>query len=114
MFNQEQSSTGRTTTNNEGSAVTRASEAGSNNQRSVSENGNVALSGKDRSAIQGAIQGHKQDIRRQEYQQKIDRLHAAANTESSQRKLDPPNNHPPPAPPIFYNLYQKKKETLPS
>ena len=105
VFNQEQSSAGRTTTNNEGSAVARASEAGTNNQRSVGENGNVALAGKDKSAIQG----HEQDICCQVYQRKIDALHAAANTASSQRKLDPPDNHPPPAPPIFYDLFQKKK-----
>ena len=37
VFNQEQSSAGRTTTNNEGSAVAIASEAGTNNQRSVGE-----------------------------------------------------------------------------
>ena len=110
LFNQEQSNTGSTTTNNECSTVTRASEAGSNNQRTVGENGNVALSGEDRSAIQGAIQGRERDIRRQELQRKIDRLHATANTESSQRKLDPPDNHPPSAPPIFYDLYQKKRD----
>ena len=106
MLNQEQSSTGRTTTNNEDSAVTRASEAGSNNQRSVGENGNVALAGEDRSSIQG----HERDIRRQVYQRKIDALHAAANTASSQQKSAQPDNYPPPVPPIFYDLYQKKRD----
>ena len=60
VFNQEQSSAGRTTTNNEGSAVAIASETGTNNQGSVGENVNVAMAGKDKSAVQG----QEHDIRR--------------------------------------------------
>ena len=53
VFNQEQSSAGRTTTNNEGSAVAIASVAGTNNQGSVGENVNVAMASEDRSVVQG-------------------------------------------------------------
>ena len=100
MLNQKQSSAGRTTTNNEGSAVAIASVAGTNNQGSVGENVNVAMAGEDRSAVQG----QEHDNYCWAYQRKVNVLYAVATTASSQQKSAPLDNLPPPIVPIFYDI----------